>query len=167
MNWRVTCAGLSATNAGGAHGAQWLDEPPGKDATPSEGTTRGRVIETGIRVESGRGAGLWVGYRSAQSMFVVSLNVSSRQVELGTVRWISDGSSLNLALEELVDFPLAAGITYQARLLVRHKFAELYLNDVLVKSFTCREELEPSVHGFYCDLADASFQAPRRWLMTV
>jgi hypothetical protein len=31
----------------------------------------------------------------------------------------------------------------------------------------CREELAPAVHGFYCDVADGIFAAPRRWLMTV
>jgi hypothetical protein len=100
-------------------------------------------------------------------MFVVSLNVASQQIELGTITWIKEGSSLNFGLEELLDWPLAEGVTYRARLLIRHSFAELYLDDRLVKSFACREELAPAMHGFYCDVADGIFTAPRRWLMTV
>jgi hypothetical protein len=34
-------------------------------------------------------------------MFVVSLNVTSQQIELRTLTWIKDGSSLNFGLEEL------------------------------------------------------------------
>jgi hypothetical protein len=99
-------------------------------------------------------------------MFVVSLNVASQQIELGTLTWIKDGSSLNFGLEELLEWPLAEGVTYRARLLIRHSFAELYLDDRLVKSFACREELVPSVHGFFCNMADGIFAAPQRWLMT-
>jgi hypothetical protein len=40
------------------------------------------------------------------------------------------------------------------------------VDDQLVRSFVCREELEPSVLGFFSDLADGTFQDPRRWLMT-
>jgi hypothetical protein len=58
-------------------------------------------------------------------------------------------------------------VTYRATLLIRHSFAELYLDDRLVKSFACRKELAPGVHGFYGDVADGVFTAPRRWLMTV
>ena len=159
--WAVAGPDLRATNAGGAHGAQWADDAPQADSA------RGRIIETGIRVSAGRGLGLWIGYRASASMFVVSLNAASQQVELGTLTWIKDGSSLNFHLEELVDWPLAEGVTYQARLLVRHSFAELYLDDRLVKSFACREELAPARHGFYADVADGMFTAPRRWLMTV
>jgi hypothetical protein len=74
---------------------------------------------------------------------------ASQQIELGTLTWIKDGSSLNFHLEELLDWPLAEGVAYRARMLIRHSFAELYLDDRLVKSFACREELAPAVHGFY------------------
>jgi len=161
VDWTVTGADLHAGNAGGAHGAQWADDAPASD------DARGRIIETAIRIDAGRGLGLWVRYRASASMFVVSLNVASQQIELGTLTWIKDGSSLNFHLEELLNWPLAEGVTYQARLLVRHSFAELYLDDRLVKSFACREELAPAVHGFYCDVADGIFAAPQRWLMTV
>ena len=161
VEWAVQGSDVLAANAGGAHGAQWADEREGADSSG------GRIIETGICVDAGRGLGLWVGYRASPSMFVVSLNAASQQIELGSLTWIKDGSSLNFHLEELTDWPLARGVTYRARLLVRHSFAELYLDDQLVKSFACREELAPEVHGFYCDLADGIFAAPRRWLMTV
>jgi hypothetical protein len=161
VDWTVTGADAHATNAGGAHGARWADPAPETD------DNRGRVLETGIRIDSGRGLGLWVGYRANESMFVVSLNAASQQLELGTITWIKDGSSLSFHLEETVDWPLATGVTYQARLLVRHSFAELYLDDQLAKSFACRNELALGTHGFFCDLADGAFTAPRRWLMTL
>jgi hypothetical protein len=161
VDWAVHGSDVLAATAGGAHGAQWADESEPADAT------RGRIIETGVRVDAGRGLGLWIGYRASASMFVVSLNAASQQIELGTLTWIKDGSSLNFHVEELVDWPLAEGVIYQVRLLVRHSFAELYLDDRLVKSFACREELAPARHGFYADLADGIFTAPRRWLMTV
>ena len=161
VDWSVAGAGLTAKTAGGATGAQWLDTSADPAATP------GRIIETGVRVNSGRGLGFWVRYRATESMFVISLNVATQQVEFGSMRWIKDGSSLNLQLEELIDCPLAAGVTYQVRLLVRHSFAELYIDDRLVKSFACREELAPEVLGFYCDVADGMFVAPQRWLMNV
>ena len=161
VDWALSGADLHARNAGGAHGAQWADDTPAGDEA------RGRIIETSIRIDAGRGLGLWVRYRASASMFVVSLNVASQQIELGTLTWIKDGSSLNFHLEELLDWPLAEGVTYRARLLLRHSFAELYLDDRLVKSFACREELAPAAHGFYCDVADGCFTAPRRWLMTV
>jgi hypothetical protein len=122
VDWIVTGTDLHAKNAGGAHGAQWADDMPASD------DARGRNIETAIRIDAGRGLGLWVCYRASPSTFVVSLNVASQQIELGTLTWI---------------------------------------NDRLVKSFACREGLAPAVHGFYCDVADGIFTAPRRWLMTV
>jgi hypothetical protein len=161
VNWTVTGQDLTASNAGGAHGAQWLDDTPDAEAA------RGRIVETGLRIDGGRGLGFWVRYRNSASMFVVSLNAASSQAEFGTVTWIKDGSSLRLHLEELVDCPLAPGVTYQVRLMLRHSFAELYVDNRLVKSFACREELAPEALGFYCDLADGTFTAPKRWLMTI
>jgi hypothetical protein len=86
-----------------------------------------------VRIDAGRGLGLWVRYRANASMFVVSLNAASQQIELDTLTWIKDGSSLNFHLEELLDWPLAEGVAYRARMLIRHSFAELYLDDRLVK----------------------------------
>lgn len=53
------------------------------------------------------------------------------------------------------------------RLLIRNAYAELYVDDHLITSFACREELDPAVHGFFADLADGTFVSPRRWHMTV
>jgi hypothetical protein len=46
------------------------------------------------------------------------------------------------------------------RLLVRHCYAELYIDDHLVKSFVCQAELEPSAVGFFSDVADGVFRGP-------
>jgi beta-fructofuranosidase len=157
VNWNVDGGDLAARHAGGAHGAHWLaDVPPGA----------GRIIETGVRVDSGRGLGLWVACRDSESMFVASLNAQTQQVELGTLTRFKNGSSLKLDAEELVSFPVTAGITHRVRLLVRYCYAELYIDDHLVKSFVCRAELEPSAVGFFSDVADGVFRDPRSWLMT-
>jgi hypothetical protein len=157
VTWTVSDRNLISGHAGGAHGAQWREDVPGAG---------GRIVETGVQIRRGRGLGLWVRYRGSASMFVVSLNAESQQLEFGTMTWMRDGSSLNLHIEELVDCPLTAGVTYRVRLLIRHAFAEIYVDDQLVRSFVCREELEPSVLGFFSDLADGAFVEPRRWLMT-
>jgi hypothetical protein len=52
VDWAVTGADVHARNAGGAHGAQWADDTPAGD------DARGRIIETAIRVDAGRGLGL-------------------------------------------------------------------------------------------------------------
>lgn len=164
VTWTVSDGNLMSGNAGGAHAAQWFEDAsePGDAPEPS-----GRIVETGLQIQRGRGLGLWVRYRASASMFVVSLNVETQQLEFGTMTWMRDGSSLNLQVEELVDYPLTAGVTYRVRLLIRHAFAEIYVDDQLVRSFVCREELEPSVLGFFSDLADGTFQDPRRWLISI
>jgi hypothetical protein len=63
----TSAADLVARHAGGAHGAHRL-----ADVLPGAG----RIIETGVRVESGRGPGLWVACRDSESMFVASLNAT-------------------------------------------------------------------------------------------
>jgi hypothetical protein len=158
VSWAVDNATLVSTNAGGAHGAHWADAgPPG----------RGRIIETQVRIDAGRGLGLWAQYRDSPSMVVVSLNSDSQRLELGTIFPATDNSSLNFHVEELVDWPLAKGVPHHVRLLVRHSFLEVYIDERLAKSFVCRQRLEPSKAGFFSDLADGRFLKPRHWLMSL
>ena len=104
-------------------------------------------------------------YAGRETMFAASLNADTQQLELGTLTWYKDGSSLKLDVEEQVGFPVAAGVTYRVRLLIRHRYAELYIDDQLVRSFVCQAELEPAAAGFFCDLADGVFRDPRSWRM--
>jgi hypothetical protein len=157
VRWAVDAGDLACVNAGGTHGARWHD-----DASAS-----GRIVETGVRVDAGRGLGLWVKYRVSESMFFLSLNSQSQQLELGSMSWLGDGSSLRLRVEEVVECQFTAGVTHQLRLLIRNAYAEAYLDDQLIKSFTCQAELDPATLGFFADLADGVFAAPHRWTMTL
>ncbi|HEY1617257.1 MAG TPA: hypothetical protein VGG25_06540 [Streptosporangiaceae bacterium] len=158
ITWAVSDDSLSATDGGGTHGARWRD-----NRSSPEGS--GRIVETGLRIDSGRGLGLWVGYRDSPSVFAALFNSQTRQLELGSAAWIKDGASLNLHVEMTADVPVTAGVTHRVRLLARHRFAELYLDDQLAASFACREDLDVTHTGFLADRASGEFTAPRRWVL--
>src|SRR6185437_1386621 len=102
------------------------------------GLPAGRIIETGVRIDAGRGLGLWVRYAGRETMFAASLNAETQHVELGTLTWYKDGSSLKFDVEEQVSFPVTAGVTHQVRILLRYRYAELYVDDQLARSFVCQ-----------------------------
>jgi hypothetical protein len=162
VTWTVAGTDLVAGNAGGAHGASWLAGLSG--AEPAQ-PPAGRIIETGVRIDAGRGLGLWVRYAGRETMFAASLNAETQQVELGTLTWYKDGSSLKFDVEEQVGFGVTAGVTHRVRLLLRDRYAELYIDDQLVRSFVCRAELDPAAAGFFSDVADGVFRNPRSWRM--
>ena len=163
VDWAALDSGdLTCRNAGGAHAARWHDSRARAGRAGS-----GRVIETGVQIKAGRGLGMWVKYRDSESMFVFSLNALSQQLELGSMTRLRDGSSLNLHVEECAPCAVTTGVTHSVRLLIRHAFVEVYVDERLAKSFTCRAELDPAMLGFFCDVADGKFVGPRRWLMTV
>jgi beta-fructofuranosidase len=163
VTWAVTGTDVVARNAGGAHGAAWLAGPADGDAPDPQ--PAGRIIETGVRIDAGRGLGLWVRHAGRETMFAACLNAETQQVEFGTLTWYKDGSSLKLDVEEQVGFGITAGVTHQVRLLLRYRYAELYIDDQLVRSFVCRAELDPAAAGFFSDVADGAFRAPRSWPM--
>ena len=157
VNWQAVEGGLRVTDGGGAHAARW-DVGPG---------CAGHVVEAEITVDSGRALGFWFGYEHSDDMLGVCFDVQNRCVELGTVTYFRDGSSVTIAPEETAAVEVAYGRAVRVRLLARHQFVEIYADDRLVKSFVGRSPLDLDRLGFYAERAVGAFSGICHWPMSV
>lgn len=161
MEFAVRHAGIDVVNRGGASGVRVpLAEPAAE--TEFEG---GRVVEARVRIDAGRGIGLWIGCRGTTAKTAVLLNASSQSVEIGKIAYHKDGASMTFDVMEARPLEMARGAARVVRLLYRRSFLDIYVDDSLVTSFTDRQVLDATEFGVYAELSDGRVDELTAWAM--
>lgn len=164
IEWSANDGSVEAVNRGGAQGASW-EVPPGERSQSFTDLSDGRVLETRVRIQQGRGLGIWIGYHDESDSVAVLLNAEAGAVEFGRLAYCKDGASLVFEPKERILWPIGTGVSHALRVLARRNFVEVYLDDRLVHSFCSQKELDANRLGFYAELAGGDFLMPRLWAM--
>ncbi len=163
--WTVRDGDVFTQHDGGSSALAWMI--PGNAPGKTEAFTHlcdGRIIETTIRIDAGRGLGIWLGTGREQDKLAVHLSVQRQQVELLNVR-PSHGPSLALYRQQAIPWPLASGVSHHVRLVVRREFLEIYLDERYVQSHVVGEGFDVTRLGFFNELGQGVFRQPTLWKM--
>ena len=165
MTW-ATCDGdVVAKHEGGSGCLAWKvagDAPASTEAFTD--LRDGVILETTVRLDSGRGLGVWIGTRKANDRFAVNLSVERGKVEFLVVT-PGHGPSPMLLGQQAVPWPLAAGVSHRLRLLARREFIEVYIDDRYVQGHVVGEGFDVSRLGFFSELGNGVFGQPTVWGM--
>jgi hypothetical protein len=118
-----------------------------------------------MRLESGRGLGLWFGASDGSPATGVLLNYESQRVEFGPLIHDVNGASERFEPVEWRSHRLDHAVETPVRALVRRRFLEVYVGDRLVHGQILAGELDVDRLGIFAELASGACVRPRVWAM--
>jgi hypothetical protein len=163
IEWLAETDGIRAMDRGGTHGVHF-DVRAHRGSTGPADLADGRVVEATLRLESGRGLGLWFG-SDASAATGVLLNYEAERVEFGPLIHDVNGASERFEPVEWRSHRLEVGVDTPVRALVRRRFLEVYVGDRLVHCQILAGELDVDRLGIFAELATGVCTRPRVWAM--
>jgi hypothetical protein len=170
--WHPNDDPLRVENRGGCSVAQW-DVLQGPVDASDGGLASGRILETGVLIESGAALGIWwgtvrvpelidgpvpgLGPKREDYLVAVLLNCETRRVEFVRLMRSIGPSHHVQAYMASIEWPVAAGVTHRVRSLVRGEFMEIYIDDWYVHGVSAAEGFDVARVGFAVDRASGEF----------
>jgi hypothetical protein len=161
VTWSAVNEGVRFSGLGGVDAVEWLFDNGGIQSSDTINDLRnGRIVEFTLSVESGLGAGIWLGEQKRCLFF----NVKAGRVEFGSLLngWMAS-QVLDIDLFQHWDF--AYGETVKVRVLARNECIEAFINDRHALCYRLTDTLIPSRIGFFAEDADGSFGGIKMWQM--